>query len=83
MIEVTNFNVLPDSPILGVLVLVDSNGHICIVDICSIDVVDLCILDNVGGKRLVWKGRLCSVKVVASSVEFFIVFNGDRVSWCS
>ena len=55
MIEVTNFNVLPNSQILSVLVPVDSNGHICIVDICSIDVVDRYILDNVGGRRLVWR----------------------------
>ena len=55
MVEVTNFNVLPDSLILGVLVLVDSNGHMCIVDIHSIDVVDWYILDNVRGRRLVWR----------------------------
>ena len=55
MVEVTGFNVLLDSQILGVLVLVDSNGHICIVDIHSIDVVDQYILDNVGGRRLVWR----------------------------
>ena len=55
MIEVTSFNVLPNNQILSVPVLVDSNGHICIVDIHSTDVVDLCILDNVGEKRLVWR----------------------------
>ena len=55
MIEVTGFNVLLDSWILSVLVLVDSNGHICIVDIHSIDVVNWYILDNVGERRLVWK----------------------------
>ena len=55
MIEVTSFNVLLDSRILDVLVLVDSNGHRCIVDIHSIDVVDQYILDNVGGRRLVWR----------------------------
>ena len=55
MIEVTGFNVCPDNQILGVLEPVDSNDCICIVDIHSIDVVDLCILDNVGGKRLAWK----------------------------
>ena len=55
MIEVTGFNVCPDSQILGVSELVNSNDHICIVDIRSTDVVDLCILDNVGGKRLAWK----------------------------
>ena len=53
MIEVTGFNVFPDSQILGVLVLVDSNGRICTVDICNIDVVDQCNLDNIRGRRLV------------------------------
>ena len=55
MIEVTGFNVFLDSRILSVLVLVNSNGHICIVDICSIGVVDRYILDNVGGRKLVWR----------------------------
>ena len=55
MIEVTGFNVLLDSWILGVLVLVDSNGHICIVDIHNIGVIDQYILDNVGGRKLVWR----------------------------
>ena len=55
MIEATGFNVLLDSRIPGVLVLVDSNGHICIVDIRSIGVVDWYILDNVGGRKLVWR----------------------------
>ena len=55
MVEVTDFNVLPDSPILGVLVLVNSNGHICIVDIRSTDVVDRYIFDNVRGRRRAWK----------------------------
>ena len=52
MVEVTDFNVLSDSQTLSVPELVDSNDHICIVDICNIDVVDQCILDNVRGRRL-------------------------------
>ena len=55
MVEVTGFNVFPDSQILGVPELVNSNDYICIVDIRNIDVVDRCILDNVGGRRLVWR----------------------------
>ena len=55
MVEVTGFNVPLDSQTLNVPGLVDSNNHIYIVDICSIDVVDLCILDNVGGRKLVWR----------------------------
>ena len=55
MVEVTDFNILLNNQTLGVPELVDSNDCICIVDICDIDVVDWCILDNVGGRRLVWK----------------------------
>ena len=55
MVEVTSFNVLPDSQTLDVLELIDSNDRICIVDICNIDVVNQCILDNVRGRRLAWK----------------------------
>ena len=55
MVEVTSFNILLNSQTLGVLELVDSNDCICIVDIHNIDVVNWCILDNVGGRRLVWK----------------------------
>ena len=55
MVEVTGFNVSLDSQTLNVLGLVDSNDRIHIVDIHSIDVVDLCILDNVRGRRLVWR----------------------------
>ena len=62
MIEVTGFNVLLDSQILSVLVLVDSNGHICIVDIHSIGVVDWYILDNVGGRKLVWRRLILQCK---------------------
>ena len=50
--EVTDFNVLPDNQTLNVLGLVDSNDHIYIVDIYNIGVIDQCILDNVGGRRL-------------------------------
>ena len=51
-VEVTGFNVLPDSQILSILELVDSNDHIYIVGICNIGVVNQCILDNVRGRRL-------------------------------
>ena len=55
MVEVTSFNVLLNSQTLGVPELVNNNDHICIVDIRNIDVVNQCILDNVRGRRLVWK----------------------------
>ena len=55
MIEATGFNVLPDSQTLDVPELVNSNDCICIVDIHNIDVIDQCILDNVGGRRLAWR----------------------------
>ena len=55
MAEVTSFNVLLNSQTLGVPELINSNDCICIVDIHNINVVDQCILDNVGGRRLVWK----------------------------
>ena len=61
MVEVTGFNIL-DSQTLGVLVLIDSSDHICIVDIQSIDVIDCCILDNVGGRRLVWRTSILLYK---------------------
>ena len=55
MVEVTSFIFLLSSQTLGVPVLIDGSDCICIVDIHSIDVVNWCILDNVGGRRLVWK----------------------------
>ena len=54
MVEVTGFNVL-DNQTLNVPELVNSNDCIYIVDIQSIDVVNQCILDNVGGRRPAWK----------------------------
>ena len=54
MVEVTSFNFL-NSQTLGVLALVDNSDHIYIVGIQNIDVIDWCILDNVGERRLAWK----------------------------
>ena len=62
MVEVTGFNFFLNSQILSVPELVNSNDHICIVDIQSIDVVDWCILDNVGGRRPVCKRSIPQCK---------------------
>ena len=55
MVEVTGFIFLLNSQTLSVPALIDSSDCICIVDICNIDVVNRCILDSVGERRLVWK----------------------------
>ena len=65
MVEVTSFIFLLNSQTLGVLVLINSSDHICIVDIRNIDVINWCILDNVRGRRLA-----CSV-FKSSLVWFF------------
>ena len=52
MVEVTGFNFLGNQT-LSVLVLIGNSDCICIEDIQNIDVIDLCILDNVEGKKSV------------------------------
>ena len=54
MVEVTSFTVL-DNQTPGALVLIDSSGCRYIEDIQSICVVGSDILDNVIGRKLVWK----------------------------
>ena len=79
MVEVTSFNVLPDSQILDVPGLIDSNNHICIVDIHNIDVINWCILDNVGGRRLAWKRSTLQCK----SCRFVCQFLHCHLQWGS